>query len=74
MIEVLSYMQTRQVRQPYPFPYGFVLVTRCEDGEGVDYCILTADRPEADTVVDCRPDPSQGNGSEVPSGTSIEMA
>jgi inorganic pyrophosphatase len=51
----LQYKETRRVLQPYPFPYGFVLGTRCEDGECVDCYILTSDRLQAGTVVDCRP-------------------
>jgi len=50
-----QYRETRRVMLPYPFPYGFVLGTRCDDGEGVDCYILTSDRLEAGTVVNCRP-------------------
>jgi hypothetical protein len=53
--ETLQYKETRRVLQPYPFPYGFVLGTRSEDGE----------------YVDCRPDPVQRQGSGIPAGTAI---
>jgi len=53
--ETLRYRETRRVMLPYPFPYGFVLGTRCEDGEGVDCYILTSDPLEAGTVVGCQP-------------------
>ena len=53
--QTLEYRETRRVLLPYPFPYGFVLGTRCEDGGCVDCYILTADRVEAGTVVDCLP-------------------
>ena len=53
--ETLQYKETRRVMLPYPFPYGFVLGTRCENGEGVDCYILTSDPLEAGTVVGCRP-------------------
>jgi len=53
--QTLQYKETRRVMLPYPFAYGFVLGTRCDDGECVDCYILTADRLEAGTVVDCQP-------------------
>jgi hypothetical protein len=51
----LQYRETRRVMQPYPFPYGFVLGTRCEDGECVDCYILTSERLKAGTTVSCQP-------------------
>ena len=53
--QTLLYRKTRRVRLPYPFAYGFVLGTRCDDGGCVDCYILTSDRLEAGTVVSCRP-------------------
>jgi inorganic pyrophosphatase len=51
----LQYRETRRVMLPYPFPYGFVLGTRCEDGGCVDCYVLTSDRLEAGMVVRCQP-------------------
>ena len=53
--QTLTYKRTRRINRPYPYPYGFVMGTRSEDGEAVDCYILTTDPLKAGTVVECQP-------------------
>ena len=51
----LAYKETRHVRQPYPYPYGFILGTRGADGDSVDCYVITKETVQAGTVVECEP-------------------
>lgn len=51
----LEYKGTHRISQPYPYPYGFILGTSAEDGDGVDCYIITHDRLLPGTIVDCEP-------------------
>jgi inorganic pyrophosphatase len=50
-----EYKGTRQVSQPYPYPYGFIIGTTTADGGSVDCYILTNDRLKPGTIVACEP-------------------
>ena len=53
--QTLVYKRTRKVNRPYPYPYGFIMGTRSEDGEAIDCYILTSDPLKAGTIVECQP-------------------
>jgi inorganic pyrophosphatase len=53
--KTLEYKGTREVSQPYPYPYGFILGTRGEDGDCVDCYLITNDTVSAGTMVECEP-------------------
>jgi inorganic pyrophosphatase len=45
----------REVREPYPYPYGFIIGTVTDDGEAVDAYIITDAVLEPGTPVECEP-------------------
>lgn len=51
----LELIRYRMVNTPYPFPYGFILNTSSEDGDGIDCYILTDKHLQAGTIIDCVP-------------------
>lgn len=53
--KTLEYKETRQVFQPYPYPYGFILGTTAEEGDNVDCYIITRESLKPGTIVGCEP-------------------
>jgi inorganic pyrophosphatase len=53
--QTLEPRYTIKLVRPYPFPYGFVLDTRSEDGDCVDCYVLTARPLAVGDVVACEP-------------------
>ncbi len=51
----LEYKETRRGQHPYPYPYGFILGTRAEDGDSVDCYVITQDDLPAGSIVECEP-------------------
>jgi len=51
----LEYKETRQVSQPYPYPYGFIIGTRGQDGDSIDCYIITRDELKPGALVECVP-------------------
>jgi len=51
----LKLIREDRVLLPYPYPYGFVLDTRTDDGEGVDCYVLTKDSLKRGSIVDVEP-------------------
>jgi inorganic pyrophosphatase len=51
--KTLEYRETRQMPQPFPYPYGFIIGTSAEDGDAVDCYLITKDRLKAGTIVEC---------------------
>jgi len=51
----LEHKETQQVSRPYPYPYGFILGTRSEDGDSVDCYIITHESLRAGSIVECEP-------------------
>ncbi len=51
----LEYLGTRAGSHPYPYPYGFVVGTNAEDGACVDCYLITNDKVEAGSIVECEP-------------------
>jgi inorganic pyrophosphatase len=49
----LEYKETRKGTLPYPYPYGFILGTRSEDGDCVDCYLITHSKLEAGSIVEC---------------------
>ena len=50
-----EYQRTRRVARPYPYPYGFILGPRTEDGDCVDCYLITRDPVTPGAVVACEP-------------------
>ena len=53
--KTLEYKGIRRSILSYPFPYGFIMKTETEDGDGIDAYIITKDHLEASQIVDCEP-------------------
>ncbi len=53
--KTLEYQGIRRTILPYPFPYGFVMKTETEDGDGIDAYVITKDHLEAGHLVECEP-------------------
>ncbi|MEY2936018.1 MAG: hypothetical protein RL033_6767 [Pseudomonadota bacterium] len=56
----LTYLSSKRVARPYPYPYGFVLDTRNDDGDNLDCYLLTDDGLCCDElrrgdIVECEP-------------------
>ena len=54
-IDTRAHQGMRQVSQPYPYPYGFILDTKTTDGDGVDCYVITHERLAPGVVVECEP-------------------
>ena len=52
---ILKYRRTQRIARPYPYPYGFIIGTRAEDGDCVDCYLITKDKVTSGTIVDCEP-------------------
>jgi inorganic pyrophosphatase len=53
--QTLEYRETRQGAEAYPYPYGFIVGTRAEDGDAVDCYLLTKESVIAGEIVECEP-------------------
>jgi inorganic pyrophosphatase len=53
--KTLEYKGTHRVSRPYPYPYGFIIGTSTEDGDGVDCYLITNDRLKSGSIVECEP-------------------
>jgi inorganic pyrophosphatase len=53
--KTLELRETRHILQPYPYPYGFIIGTRAEDGDAVDCYLITKDKLKAGNIVECEP-------------------
>ena len=53
--KTLEYQGSRQTILSYPFPYGFIMKTETEDGDGIDAYVITKDYLEAGQLVECEP-------------------
>ena len=51
--KTLEYKGTRRSSRPYPYPYGFILGTRAADGDNVDCYLITNERLQSGTIVEC---------------------
>lgn len=51
----LTLLRSQRVARPYPFPYGFVLETRNEDGDNLDCYVLTGRRLHRGDIIECVP-------------------
>lgn len=51
----LEHKGCRQISLPYPYPYGFILGTRAEDGDNVDCYVITNDPLRHGRAVECLP-------------------
>jgi inorganic pyrophosphatase len=49
----LEYVETRTGALPYPYPYGFILGTWSEDEACVDCYVITHNKVEAGSIVEC---------------------
>jgi inorganic pyrophosphatase len=53
--KTLEYQGIRRTILAYPFPYGFIMKTETEDGEGIDAYVITKDDLEAGQIFDAEP-------------------
>lgn len=53
--KTLEYKGMRSITQPYPFPYGFIMKTETEDGDGMDAYVITQDQLKAGQIFECEP-------------------
>jgi inorganic pyrophosphatase len=53
--ETLEPQGMRRVSRPYPYPYGFILGTKAADGDNVDCYLITHERVQPGTIVECQP-------------------
>ena len=53
--KTLEYKGTRRSLRPYPYPYGFIIGTTAAEGDNVDCYIITHDRLNSGTIVECEP-------------------
>ena len=53
--ETLTWLKVEEVSAAYPFPYGFAIGTKSEDGDAADCFVLTARKLAAGTIVECEP-------------------
>lgn len=53
--ETLEYKKTVEVSRKYPYPYGFILETKSDDGDNLDCFILTTKLLKTGDIVDVEP-------------------
>lgn len=53
--KTLELKGTRRVSQSYPYPYGFIIGTSSEDGDAIDCYLITKDKLEPGSIVECEP-------------------
>jgi inorganic pyrophosphatase len=53
--KTLEYIKTSPGSHPYPYPYGFIVGTSAEDGCCVDCYLITNNKVEAGSIVECEP-------------------
>ena len=53
--KTLEYQGIRRTILSYPFPYGFIMKTETEDGDGIDAYVITKDHLQAGQLVECEP-------------------
>jgi inorganic pyrophosphatase len=53
--KTLEYIKTSRGSHPYPYPYGFVIGTSAEDGGCVDCYLITKNKVNAGSIVECEP-------------------
>jgi len=78
----LTLIREDRVLLPYPYPYGFVLDTRIDDGEGVDCYILTKKSLKRGSIAEVDPvgllvlredDEEDNKIITVPTGLSLDQ-
>jgi inorganic pyrophosphatase len=53
--KTLEYKGMSRGSLPYPYPYGFILGTSGADGDNLDCYLITRERLQAGTIVECEP-------------------
>src|SRR6266508_6493389 len=53
--KTLEYKNTSRISRPYPYPYGFIIGTNAADGDCVDCYLITNDKLESGTIIECEP-------------------
>jgi inorganic pyrophosphatase len=51
----LEYKGQHRMSLPFPYPYGFIIGTSSADGDCVDCYIITKNRLQAGSIVECDP-------------------
>jgi inorganic pyrophosphatase len=53
--KTLEYKGSKRMSQPFPYPYGFIIGTSGADGDCVDCYIITKDKVQAKSIIECEP-------------------
>ena len=53
--KTLEFKGKHQISRPFPYPYGFIIGTSAADGDCVDCYIITRDKLQAGSIVECEP-------------------
>ena len=53
--KTLEFKGKHQMSRPFPYPYGFIIGTSAADGDCVDCYIITRDKLQAGSIVECEP-------------------
>ena len=53
--KTLEHLGSREISGPYPYAYGFILETTTDDGDCVDCFVITQEKMNTNTVVECHP-------------------
>ena len=53
--KTLEYKGSKRMSQPFPYPYGFIIGTHGADGDCVDCYIITKDKVQAKSIIQCEP-------------------
>lgn len=53
--KTLEYKGRTRMSRPFPYPYGFIIGTSAADGDCVDCYVITKDKLQAGSIVECNP-------------------
>lgn len=53
--KTLEYKGRTRMSRPFPYPYGFLVGTSAADGDCVDCYVITKDKLQAGSIVECDP-------------------
>jgi inorganic pyrophosphatase len=53
--QTLELLDKRPASDSYPYPYGFIIGTLTDDGDAVDCYLITKEKLEPGSIVECEP-------------------
>ena len=48
-------IQSVPINLPYPYPYGFIMNTKADDGQNLDCYVITDEKLEVGSTIECEP-------------------